>query len=589
MSRRTKEKKKKKYLKTRQVVRQVPKWVYPLILGLLVIGTFLLRVLPGWGQVLVDGQVWFREVDAYYHMRLVDNMIVNFPHPLEWDMLILYPNGMNVGYFPMLSWMIVVLGKIFGNYDLVGAFLPPILGALTLVPIYFICKKLWKGWIGLVACGLLMVLPTEFFHRTLLGFTDHHMLEIFFLVNTFLFLILLSRERKFLWVILSGVSLGLYMSSWGGGLILVSIIWMWFLINSLLRLRNKEDISRYCKDISVIFGLGLLIFLPNILFVKGMIPHAIILGIIAISPLLLLLVSKKLNWKIILTGIIGCIILSVILMQLITPTMLFTARAIFISPASTIQEAMPATPKVLLAHYGVSFLLFLGGLIFAIKRKENLLIIVWCLFMLILGISQRRWSYYFSINVSILTGYFIFLMSTWFHKSTRYAVVTVSCMILLATIMSSTIGIANLPGILTEGWNKSCLWLKDNTPEVKGYYLLDADKADYGVLSWWDFGSWITRIGHRVPCSNPMAQTVDIQWQVFLAQSEEEANNYLEGINYIMVDYPMVTTKFYAIVRIAPEDIVINENTFIFKLWEEKTITWTKVYQCEEVKIFARS
>lgn len=585
MSRKTKLRKQSKHKKE---VRQIPKWLCPTILGLLVIGTFLIRVIPSWSEVIRDGQVWYREVDAWYHMRLADNMMVNFPMPLKWDMLALFPAGMNVGYFPLLSWIIVIFGQVF-NYELVGAFIPPILGALVLIPIYFICKTLWKNWVGLIACLLVMILPTEFFHRSLLGFTDHHILEVFFLTSTMLFLILLTKDRKARWIILAGVSLGLYLSSWGGGLLLVLLLWIWFFLSAFNKLRKEEPIKTFCIDISVVLGLGFLFFLPNIFFVENIVPHVPLLGLMAISPTILYLVSKKLNWKKILLGLIGCLILATILIQAFLPGIISAARSVFISPTSTIQEAQPAYPRVLMAHYGISFLLFIGGLIFAVKRKENLLLILWCAFMFILAVSQRRWSYYFTINNSILAGYFIYLISGWVHKSAKVAVVITICVILLATTIKGTIGISNLPSILPNDWYQACVWLRGNTPEIEGYYDLDVDKPDYGVLSWWDYGDFITRIGHRVPCSNPMSQDPEIQWQVLLAQSEDEANTYLEGINYLIVDSEMVTVKLYAIVGKAPSGTVINGNTFIYNLWNETTITWKKIHQDGAVKIYGRS
>jgi dolichyl-diphosphooligosaccharide--protein glycosyltransferase len=584
MSRKTKNKKKRQ----KKVIRKIPPWISPLILGFLVIGTFLIRVIPSWSEVIINGQVWYREVDAIYHMRLADNMMVNFPIPLRWDMLALYPAGMNVGYFPLLSWIITIFGHLF-NYELVGAFFPPILGALTLIPIYFICKTLWKDWVGLIACLLVMILPTEFFHRSLLGFTDHHILEIFFLTTTILFLILLSKNRKLRWIILAGISLGLYLSSWGGGLLLVLLIWIWFLISAFNKLRKEEPIKTFCIDISIVLGLGFLFFIPNVFLVENIVAHVPILGLMAISPIILYLVSKKLSWKVSLLGLLICLILSAILIQIFLPGIISAARSVFISPTTTIQEAFPAYPKVLMAHYGVSFLLFIGGLIYSIKKKENLLLIIWCIFMLILAVSQRRWSYYFAINNSILAGYFIYLISRWVHRETRYAVIITICIILLATTLPSTIGISRLPAILSDNWYQACIWLNKNTPEIEGYYDLNVDKPDYGVLSWWDYGDFITRIGRRVPCSNPMSQNPSIQWQVFLAQSEEEANTYLVGIDYIIVDLDMVTTKFYAIVDKAPSGTAVNENAFIFKLWYETTTTWNKIHQEGDVKIYGRS
>lgn len=590
MSKKTKLKKQSKHKKLEaRKVRQVPSWISPLLLGLLVVGTFLLRVVPGWDHVIVNGQVWFREVDAWYHMRLIDNMMVNFPIPLKWDMLVLFPDGMNVGYFPLLSWVVTIFGQVF-NYELVGAFIPPILGALILIPIYFICKLLWKAWVGLIACLLVMILPTELFHRSLLGFTDHHILEAFFSINTILFLILLSKTDKLKWAILAGVPLGLYMSSWAGGLLLVLPIWIWFLISFFYKLRKGDSLNNFCRNISIVLGLGFLLLSPNILFIEGVKPYIIILGLLALSPSLLLLFSKRhLSWRTLLIGTVGCLLVSIVLAKIFIPDVFITARAVFMSPTSTIQEAMPTYPNVFMAHYGLSFLLFIGGLIFAIKRRGNLLLIIWCVFMFILVVSQRRWSYYFTISDSILAGYFIYLISGWVHKSTKVAVVVIMCAMLLVTTVKGTMGIAKLPGILPNDWYQACVWLRGNTPDIEGYYDLNPQEPPYGILSWWDYGDFITRIGRRVPCSNPMAQNPNIQWQVFLAQSEEDANSYLDGIEYLIVDSDMVTGKLYAIVGKAPSGTVVNENTFIYKLWNETTVTWTKVYQAGGVKIYGRS
>lgn len=567
--------------------KKIPPWVNPLLLGLLVIGAFLSRVVPSWSQVFVDGQVWFRAVDPWYHMRLVDNMMANFPTPLQWDMLSLFPGGMHVGYFPLLSWIIASLGQVF-NYEVVGALLPPILGALTLISIYFICRILWTSWVGLIACLLATILPTEFFHRSLLGFTDHHILEIFFSVNTILFLILLSRNGKLRWAVLAGISLGLYVSSWAGGLLLVALIWAWFLITFLYKLREKEPIGLLCKNVSIVFGLGLLLFALNLPFVRGLAPYVVLLGLVAVSPSLFYLASKATSWKIILIATAGCLVLSGILAQALLPQIWINIRSTLISTLTTIQEALPSGPRVIMSHYGISFLLGTAGLVLCIKNKQNLLLVLWGLLMLALMISQRRWSYYFAITNSILAGYFIYLVSTWVHREAKHAVVIAMCVLLFSTTLSSAISISRLPILLTNDWYQACVWLRENTPEVEGYYDSEAEEIDYGVLSWWDFGNWITRVGRRAPCSNPMAQRLNIQWNVFLAESEEEANTYLDNIEYIIVDEDMVTIKFYAIVRLSSRDVDPDSHVFLFSLWEETTTTWEKVHQAGTVRIYGR-
>jgi dolichyl-diphosphooligosaccharide--protein glycosyltransferase len=255
---------------------------------------------------------------------------------------------------------------------------------------------------------------------------------------------------------------------------------------------------------------------------------------------------------------------------------------------TSIQEAIPSYPSVLLRHYGLTFAMFLGGLVFAIKRRDNSLLITWCIFMLLLTLGQRRWSYYFTVNNAIMASFFIFRIHKGLHKEVRIGGVIVICSFLVFSLLPSTISLAQMPNNLSEDWYNACIWIKENTPEVTGYYDLEVEKLDYGVVSWWDYGNWITRIGHRAPISNPMAQTPSTQWEVLLAKSEEEANSFLDGIEYIMVDLAMVTSKFYAIVRLSPYT-QMDWEPFVVKLWNEETTSWTKIHQEGVVKIYGRS
>ena len=571
--------------KEQQVQSKTPKYLHPLILIGLVIGAFLLRVIPQWNNIFIDGQVIFRGMDAWYHMRLVDNIMANFPIPIKWDMFILYPEGMAVGYFPIMSWIIALPGQIF-NYEYVGALVPSILGALVLVPTYFICKKLWLPWVGLIACGLLALTPSEFLHRTLLGFADHHVLEVLFSVLTILFLILMHQEGKLRWTILSGLSLGLYLSSWAGGLLLYVPILIWFLIVFFQKLRLGEATKPICLNLSIVFSLGFMVYLPNIAFMEvGRLP--LIPGLLVLLPIGLFFLSRRLKWKALLLVTVGIIPLGLLLGNILVPNILGTVRAVFIDPGTAIQEAMPTGLRVLMNHYGLSFLLSSVGLVVAIKRKETTLLIVWWIFMLLLMLGQRRWGYYFTVNNAIMASYFIYLVVGWMHKDLRVAGPVVICSFLLFTSLPHTIGMAKIPHLMSSNWYNACVWLEQNTPEIEGYYSLETGELDYGVLSWWDYGNWITRIGRRPPISNPMAQTPRIQWEVLLAKSEEEAESLLEGINYIIVDEAMVTGKLWAIVKLSPyEDI--DWKPFVQMLWDNETSIWTEIYRKGEVRIYGR-
>lgn len=591
-------KKKRKYIKPKKVQpTKENRWIeYPL-LGILVVGAFLLRSVPSWNRIFVDGQIWYRGVDAWYHMRLVDNMMANFPIPLKWDLSALYPSGVPVGYFPLLSWLIAIPGQVF-NYEVVGALLPPILGALTLVPVFYIGKILFNKWVGLFSCLLIAILPTEFFHRTMLGFADHHVLEVFFSVSTILFLILSYKENKVRYPILAGISLGLYLSSWSGGLLLVLPIWLWFVLILTHKLVKGEPIDTLCKYMTITFLISFLIFLPHIALVEGTLPFVLFMFLVTLTPYTCFLTSKVLSdWPRFVIVAEGALILFILFCALYYPQIFQTIRSILPGIGTTIEEAAPSLPRVLSSCYGISFLLSLGGLVFSIKNKQNLLLIIWASFMLLLALGQRRWGYYFTISNAIMASYFIYLISGWVGKNARVATIIVVCVFVLMTNIKGTIGITNLPLHLTKDWYQACVWLKENTPDPFGgdaYHDLNPDAtADYGILSWWDYGHWILRVGRRVPLTSPTYQDVKIQGGVLVAQSEEEANKKLGNLNikYIIIDEAMVTTKFYAIAEKSPyteEPEELRPNSFTMRLWLEQSETWEKIYQVGKVKIFER-
>lgn len=124
----------------------------------------------------------------------------------------------------------------------------------------------------------------------------------------------------------------------------------------------------------------------------------------------------------------------------------------------------------------------------------------------------------------------------------------------------------------SDAWVSSLSWLKENTPDPFGnpdsyYELLKLPPAGenytypqsaYGVMAWWDYGYWITRIAHRLPNANP-SQSPEPLTKVasfFTSQDESSANEIARELDsaYIIVDYETATGKFYAMVRWADKE-----------------------------------
>jgi dolichyl-phosphooligosaccharide-protein glycotransferase len=124
------------------------------------------------------------------------------------------------------------------------------------------------------------------------------------------------------------------------------------------------------------------------------------------------------------------------------------------------------------------------------------------------------------------------------------------------TNIQPAIGTAGLGSGINKDWYGAMVWMKDNTPEpfpdtnyfnelyqkpANGVYSYPA--TAYGVMSWWDFGHYITTIAHRIPNSNPNQSGAASAAAYFTAQDATTADKMLDqlGSKYVMIDLDMVT------------------------------------------------
>jgi dolichyl-diphosphooligosaccharide--protein glycosyltransferase len=116
--------------------------------------------------------------------------------------------------------------------------------------------------------------------------------------------------------------------------------------------------------------------------------------------------------------------------------------------------------------------------------------------------------------------------------------------------------------VMDEGWYNSLLWLRDNSPEPFGdpdfYYDLYPPRDEfeypgsaYGVMSWWDYGHFIMQIAHRIPNANPGQAGAVKAGEFFTALNESSGNEVAdeEGTKYVVIDFMMATSKFYAMAQ----------------------------------------
>jgi asparagine N-glycosylation enzyme membrane subunit Stt3 len=125
-----------------------------LIAGLFValffcVSLFIRTYLP-YDQVFVGDWVKFTSIDAYLHMRLVDSIVHNFPVLTNFDPYLAYPFGLNIDNIHFFDWLLAGIIWVIGlgsptqhTIDVISAYFPAVLAALTVIPVYFIGKEIY--------------------------------------------------------------------------------------------------------------------------------------------------------------------------------------------------------------------------------------------------------------------------------------------------------------------------------------------------------------------------------------------------------------------------------------------------------------
>jgi dolichyl-diphosphooligosaccharide--protein glycosyltransferase len=270
--------------------------------------------------------------------------------------------------------------------------------------------------------------------------------------------------------------------------------------------------------------------------------------------------------------------------------------------------------------------------------------IVWTLFYAYLALSQRRFTYIFAVNVSILTAYLLWVLldSLDFEKEVKkivksgkgvekdpestlqtgkktplktksksktrqeteskikaaepdyFKLVSGVALIGLVFIPSVWLGAAFAKDAVSidPEWKDSLEWLETSTPATS-YYLEPSETPEYGVLSWWDYGNWIVYVGKRPVVSNNFQTGVEDSARFFLTDSEEEAKTIIEKLNvkYVITDTLMAEGKFSAITEIAGKEIgdyyeveTVKENTGLRTVATPKqALLQTQIYKLHEL------
>ncbi len=522
-------------------------------LAVLVVAGFLLLVVPVYSKVFTPSGVLYTTNDAYWHMRIIDNLAANFPHLNQIDPYQLYPSGEPMDRIHMFDWMVsgvawaanfvaslVQPNAVLGHpnpqiVDAVAAFAPPVFAVGIWVLVYLIGATLFAPWVGLLATMLTITMPGELMGRSGLGSTDVHVVEVFWLtLITYLLVRALKSERDW-WTTGAGIAFGAYFGTWVGAMTQGFAIGMFFLVALIVGHVRGQSTKATAHTGAVFFvaAMGAILpFSPGIVYVAAL----------SLTSIGLLALGEVSRWsskhpKILFPMIVILLLfIGAATMKWLLPTQFEGVAANFsrfIPKAAQVTELQPLfAPRgnfmldIVWLNFRGAFYIGIAGLAVAvwqcIRRRDPALalLVILGLMAFAMTMAERRYGYYFTVDVALFGGYLLWLIGKGVRRSVRMpeAAIAVGVLVCAAVVpnVSPALAIASTPSyVTTAGWQESLTWLKNNSPEPflkgKDYYYsqygeyrdrIDAREA-YAVTAWTDYGYWITRIAHRPPADNP--------------------------------------------------------------------------------------
>ncbi|MBP1928312.1 dolichyl-diphosphooligosaccharide--protein glycosyltransferase [Methanolinea mesophila] len=524
-----------------------------------------------------DGVARVFGADPWYNLRQIESMAVQFPNYNWFDPMTAYPQGKVIDWgplFPFITTGVVLLAGAAGSrYELIytASFVPPLMAALTVPLVFLVARRLcdWKA--GLIAAGMIAIIPGGYLFRTSFGFVDHHAAEVLFSTLFCLAYILAlynggRRELSFNdtrgLAVAGGLALAAGVAYLLGLLVMPTMI-LFALIVALYTLAQfiadswagKTSVSLAFTNI-VAFGLVLVVYTLFMVQRQGMalftysIAHSymyalLIAGTLALFGFSVAFRKNRLHF-------LGAVIVTLVaalaaIAFLATPVWKviidsiggFFGQSALLYPISEMEPLDLATAWT---SFNWGLVLLAAGLavlcVLWMKKRHpwHLFTLAWAAVIIFSTVIHARYEYYLAPIVAITSGvgaiYLIALsqgtkqerskgkekgegLSAWRRHAGEVMILLLVLFTVFSLYSDVTAPAEFRTTIIPDDWASTMDWISVNTPDPGVDYLGKYTKdgwtypaESYGIISLWDSGHWITFLGKRIPNSNPFQDNV---------------------------------------------------------------------------------
>ncbi|MFX0031929.1 MAG: STT3 domain-containing protein [Promethearchaeota archaeon] len=505
-------------------------------ISLVVILAIVIRLSPAYlGNNLIKAfDPWIQYYNAEYLSQHSLFEYFNWHDYKSW-----FPQGFNrYNLRPGLTFTVVIIYNFFNFigipislYDICFYF-PAFMAGLTVFGMYLLGKEALNKQLGLVAAFFLAFNP-GYMQRTVAGFFDNETIGVFASIMTLYFFIKTIRTGKITDSIFGGLFLGYLSLSWGG----YYFIYYLLPITCFIIILTKKYTTNVLIAYAGVEGTGLLTFMLYVKFKFDTFFTSIVLGGTFIFAIILVIYhyihikrneyprfyNRLINF--VKWGLIPAILVLAIIIW-IDPDLIpfgFGGRLqTVLSPllrdafnlTASVAEHAPSSWSVFYYNTLIPLMLIPLGLFFLFRRSNaaDILLIVFVLFLFYFTGSMIRIILLFAPAASLVGAYGLVHVLKIFGSFRRYDSIKIKRkrqlrrivgyqeaawvyglvgIMLLAQVWHASnysatqLGSSQLaPGGYYHDWEESLTWMKTNLPGTTV------------VVSWWDYGYWLTPIGN---------------------------------------------------------------------------------------------
>ncbi len=474
------------------------------------------------------GQTYIGDIDSYQWFRYAGDIVEHGyigdekRDGVQYDTHMLAPKGKRVGnsFYPIFgAYFYKIMHAIRPSTTLVWIFfiIPAIISALSVVPAFFIARKI-AGNTGGIFAALLVAVNPNIISRTAAGSADTDAWNIFFPLLIF-WLILEAYEAKteknmLILSAVTGFAIGLFAFTWEG--------W-WYIFDFL---------------VATIVIYGLYYVYMNRKNIAGVMkkPHFVklckMLGVFFVTSALFVILFTNFNtFLATFRDPVSFIILKEAAKQTLWPNVY-----------TTVAELNPAnTSQIIASVGGIIMAIGLIGILATVFRKDEerkgmiyaILLIIWFFGTFYASFKGVRFILLMVPAVAVAFGIGIGrineFVGSWMKKEmdvsrwiTALVVIIFACVLLFSPARTAYATTQSMTPSFNDAWAGAMYKIRDNSQE------------NAIINSWWDFGHWFKAYSDRAVTFDGASQnTPQAHWigKVLLTSDEKEAVGILRMLD----------------------------------------------------------